>query len=147
MLQSIATYTSGAGSVNTLSDLGLTLSQAGQMSFNASAFSAASTDAIQQFLGSATTGGFLQTATNDLLSVTNATSGIMQTQENTLQAQIASDNSQIAQQQTIITDLQNNLTQQLSAADAAIATLQAQDSYFQQLFTATYGTNGTTTTG
>ncbi len=46
----------------------------------------------------------------------------------------------------MITNLQNNLTQQLSAADTAIATLQAQTSYFQQLFTATYG-NGTTSNG
>jgi hypothetical protein len=70
----------------------------------------------------------------------------LESQYNSLQTQITSDNTQIAQQQTMITDLQTNLTQQLAAADAAISTLQAQNSYFQQLFTATYG-NGTSTSG
>jgi flagellar hook-associated protein 2 len=142
MLQSIATYANGGGSVNSLSDLGLTLSQSGQMSFDSSTFNGAETNAIQQFLGSTSTSGFLQTANSDLLSMTAPVTGLLQSQDNNLQTQIGSDNAQIAQQQTIISDLQTNLTQQLSAADAAIATLQAQTSYFQQLFTATYG-NGT----
>ena len=144
MLQSIATYTSGSGSVNSLADLGLTLDQTGQMSFDASSMST-DTSAIQQFLGSTTTGGFLQTANNNLQTFTDTGTGLLATEYNNIGTQITSDNSQISQQQTQITDLQTNLEQQLSAADAAIATLQAQDSYFQQLFTAEYG-NGTSTT-
>jgi hypothetical protein len=38
--------------------------------------------------------------------------------------------------------MQSNLQAQLSKADAAIATLESQKTYFQELFTATYGTNG-----
>jgi flagellar hook-associated protein 2 len=145
MLQSIATYTTGSGSVNSLADLGLTVDQTGQMSFDASAFSTANTTGIQQFLGSTTTSGFLQVANNDLNTMTTPNTGLLESQYNSLQTQITSDNTQIAQQQTMITDLQTNLTQQLAAADAAISTLQAQNS-FQQLFTATYG-NGTSTSG
>ena len=41
-----------------------------------------------------------------------------------------------------IDQFQKNLTDQLSRADAAIATLESQKNYFEQLFTATYGANG-----
>jgi flagellar hook-associated protein 2 len=145
MLQNIATYTSGSGSVNSLADLGLSVDQTGQMSFDASSFNTADSSAIQQFLGSTTTGGFLQTANNSLESFIDPNNGLLVKETSNLQTQITSDNNQIAQQQVQISDLQANLEQQLSAADAAIATLQAQTSYFQQLFTAEYG-NGTSTT-
>jgi flagellar hook-associated protein 2 len=145
MLQSISTYTSGSGSVNSLADLGLSIDQTGQMSFDASSFNTADSSAVQQFLGSTTTGGFLQTANNSLESFIDPTNGLLVKETSNLQTQITSDNSQIAQQQTQISSLQTNLEQQLSQADAAIATLQAQTSYFQQLFTAEYG-NGTSTT-
>jgi flagellar hook-associated protein 2 len=142
VLQNIATYTGGSGSVNSLSGIGLTLDQTGQMSFNASDYSAAATAAIQQFLGTTTTPGFLQTANNALQSMTDPNKGQLQGQSNTLQSQIKADNQQITDDQSRVADLQANLQKELSAADAAIATLQAQTSYFQQLFTATYG-NGT----
>jgi hypothetical protein len=70
---------------------------------------------------------------------------VIATDYNALQATVTTDNSQIADQQNQISNLQTNLEQQLSQADAAIATLQAQDSYFQQLFTAEYGGNNTGT--
>ncbi|HWE52205.1 MAG TPA: flagellar filament capping protein FliD [Bryobacteraceae bacterium] len=147
MLQSIATYTTGSGSVSSLADLGLTLDQTGNMSFNSSTFSGANTTAIQQFLGSTTSGGgFLQIATNDLKAMTTPNTGLLQGQYNALQHEITTDNDQIAKQQVMLTNLQQSLMEQLATADAAIATLQAQTSYFQQLFTATYG-NGTNSSG
>jgi flagellar hook-associated protein 2 len=147
MLQNMTSFSTGNSGVGSLADLGLTLDETGQMSFDSSAFSAASTSAIQTFLGTTSTGGFLQSANNDLLSMTDSNTGILQAQATTLQTQVTSDNNQIATDQSNITDLQTNLQQQLSAADAAIATLQAQTSYFQQLFTATYGNGTSSPTG
>jgi len=142
VLQQFSEYTSSSGSVNSLADLGITVGASGDLTFDAASIST-DQSAISQFLGGIGSGGFLQTANNDLTAVTNATSGIVASDYNSLQATITTDNSQIADQQNLIATLQTNLERQLSQADAQIATLQAQDTYFQQLFTAEYGSTGT----
>jgi flagellar capping protein FliD len=129
-----------------LNDLGLTVSDSGTLSFDASTFSAANIADIQQFLGSTASSGFLQSANNALTAVTDPTTGMLQTEDNSIQNEITSENSYISEQQVTISALQKSLTAQLSAADAAIATLQSQNTYFQDLFTAEYG-NGTNSTG
>jgi flagellar hook-associated protein 2 len=148
VLDQIAQYTSGSGSVTNLADLGISLSENGQLSFDGgTTLSGASQSDVQQFLGSIDSSGFLQTANNDLTSVTNPTSGLIAGDYNSIEAEITGDNSQIANDQYNINTLQTNLQAQLSLADAAIATLQSQDTYFQELFQAEYGTNGTSSTG
>jgi flagellar hook-associated protein 2 len=144
-LRGISLYNSGSGSVKTLADLGLTLDETGHMSFSASTFNAASPAAIQSFLGSTTSGGMLKAANASMQALTDSTSGLLQLESNTFQDQIMAENQHIADQQARVTSMQTALQQQLAAADAAIATLQSQNNYFQQLFTATYG-NGTSTT-
>jgi flagellar hook-associated protein 2 len=143
-LQQIVQYTSGSGSVSSLADLGVTVGSTGELTFDAASMST-DNSAVSQFLGGIDSGGFLQTANDGLTTATDTTSGVIATDYNSLQATITTDNSQIADQQNQISNLQTNLEQQLSQADAAIATLQAQDSYFQQLFTAEYGGNNTGT--
>jgi flagellar hook-associated protein 2 len=146
VLQQLVQYTSGSGSVSSLADLGVTVGSTGELTFDASSMST-DNDAISQFLGGIDSGGFLQTANNDLTSVTDTTSGVIASDYNSIEATINTDNSQIADQQNQISNLQANLQAQLSQADAAIATLQAQDTYFQELFTAEYGSSGTLTSG
>jgi flagellar hook-associated protein 2 len=143
-LRGIALYNSGSGSVKTLVDLGLTVDQTGHMSFSTSTFNAASPAAIQAFLGSTTSGGMLKAANDSMQALTDSTSGLLQTESNTFQDQIKSENQHIADEQSRVSDMQTALQKELSAADAAIATLQSQNNYFQQLFTATYGTGKTT---
>ncbi|MGD0510892.1 MAG: flagellar filament capping protein FliD, partial [Candidatus Micrarchaeaceae archaeon] len=53
VLQAVSQYSSGSGSIGSLTDLGLGVDDTGQMSFDASAFSAQSAAAVTQFLGSA----------------------------------------------------------------------------------------------
>ncbi len=144
-LQQLSQYVSGSGSVSSLADLGVTVSSTGNLAFDPTSMSSDNA-AISQFLGGVDSGGFLQTANNDLNTVTDTTSGVIATDYNSLQSTITTDNSQIADQQNQISTLQANLQQQLSQADAAIATLQAQDTYFQQLFTAEYGSNSPNST-
>jgi flagellar hook-associated protein 2 len=150
VLSSISAYTqNGSGSVGTLADLGLTFDSSGDgnLDFSASTFSAANPAAIQQFLGSISSSGFLQSANNALNAMTDPNTGVLQADGTALQTQIASENSQIASQQTIISDLETNLQTQLSQADAAIATLQAQTSYYTQLFNVEYGNDSGTMSG
>ena len=147
-LNQITEFASGSGSVSSLADLGVTLQQNGQLSFDQGvALSSANASDIQQFLGSVGSSGFLQTANNELTSVTDPSKGFIAGDFNATQAEITNDNTQISNDQSNITQLQTNLTAQLSQADAAIATLQSQNTYFQELFQAEYGTNGTSNGG
>lgn len=149
VLDQIANYTgSGSGSFSTLANLGVTLEDTGQLSFDQSTFNSASQSDISQFLGSIESGtGFLNTANNDLNSLTDPVNGPFAAETNAIQSEITSDNAEISDDQSRVTDLQNNLEKQLSAADALIAGLQQQDSYYQQLFQAEYGTSGTSSSG
>ncbi|SPE30372.1 hypothetical protein SBA3_1650022 [Candidatus Sulfopaludibacter sp. SbA3] len=145
VLQNLSQYSSGGGSVVSLNDLGLSVDENGQMSFDASAFSGQNIAAVTQFLGNSTTGGFMKAATDALTSVADTNSGAIETEFGALQNQIDSQNSQIKDEQSRITDMQNNLMNELTQADAAIANLQAQKAYYTQLFQAEYYSNNGTT--
>jgi len=145
VLQQISQYASGSGSVNSLADLGVTVSSTGELAFDPTSLSS-DQSAVTQFLGGISSGGFLQTVNNDLTAVTEPTSGMVASDFNSIQSTIATENTQIADKQNQVNTLQTDLEQQLSLADAQIATLQAQDTYFQQLFTAEYGSSGTLST-
>jgi flagellar hook-associated protein 2 len=142
-LNGMAQYTTGSGSVSTFSSLGISLQQNGQLAFDPTAFSSANSADIQQFLGSiSSSSGFLQTTNSALNSITDPTNGLIADGFNSIQSQIAAKNALIANDQLRVAALQTNLQAQLAHADAAIATLEAQKTYFMDLFTATYG-NGT----
>jgi flagellar hook-associated protein 2 len=144
VLASISQYGS-SGAVGSLSALGLSLDQTGHLSFDATAFNNQSTSAIQQFLGTTTSGGFLKVANDALTSMADANTGVIQSDISSLQDRITSQNTRISQEQTRIDDLTTQLQQRLTAADAAVASLQAQKSYFSQLFQAQYPANANTT--
>jgi flagellar hook-associated protein 2 len=146
-LNGIAQFTGGSDSVSTLASLGVSLQQNGQLSFDSTAFSSANSTDVQQFLGSIASGGFLQTANNALTSITDPTNGLIADSYNSLQSQIAGKNALIANDQLRVTTMQTNLQAQLAQADAAIATLQAQKTYFTDLFTATYGSGPNSVNG
>src|SRR6185437_11581402 len=147
VLQSITGYTSSSGSVGSVPALGLTLDKSGHLSFDPSALTSDNMAAVQQFLGDTTTGGFIKTANDSLDGVANSNNGILQSTSQTLQNQITSQTNHIADEQTRVDTLQTTLTAQLTEADAAIATLQSQKSFFTNLFAATYLNNTTTGLG
>lgn len=147
VLDQVANYIgSGSGGVSSLSGLGVSLQVTGQLSFDQATFAAASQSDISNFLGSIeSSSGFLSAASSTLNSVSDPTNGVFSAESSSIQSQITSDNTQIANDQARVTALQTSLEAQLSAADAAIATLQSQDSYYQQLFQAEYGNNSSGT--
>lgn len=138
-LSSLIQYTGGSGGVN-LADLGLTFNSQGQLTFDQSTFDnteATDPQGVSNFLGSATSGGFLENATNILNGLEDTNTGLFVQTQNSYQQQINSDNSQITDTQTRITTMQNNLTEQMAQADSTIASLESQVSYFTTLFTDT----------
>jgi flagellar hook-associated protein 2 len=143
-LQSFTQYSSGSGAVSSLNGLGLTVDDSGNMSFDASTFSALNPADIAQFLGTATSGGFMETATSVLSSITDESTGNIETDYAALQSQITQQNLNISNEQTRITDMETNLQNELSQADAAIATLQSQKTYYADLFQAEYPSGAST---
>jgi flagellar hook-associated protein 2 len=135
-LQDVANFSGGSGSVTSLTDLGLTFDSFGNLQFNQSQFtSVAASDPsdLAAFLGTGTGSGFLASATTALTGLTDPTDGIFQGQQATIQTQVNSDNQEISDTQARITTMQNQLTAQMSAADALLSTLESQNSFMTEL--------------
>jgi len=139
-LNSIGAFsTSGSNGITSLSDLGLTFDTKGHLNFDATVLAGASStqlNNLSSFLGSATSGGFLQFATNTLTSIEDPSTGALTNEITQTNNTITSDNQLISQQQAQITLLQTSLQAQMSQADSAIATLESQQTFFNSLFTA-----------
>jgi flagellar hook-associated protein 2 len=133
-MRQMAQFTTATGSVKSLSDLGLTLGSDGTLTFDGSQFSGMSASGVQQFLGGLQSGGFLQVANNAVATFSDPTTGALTSQFNNISSEITSDDNQISNDQAKVAIIQTNLSQQLSAADAAIAVLQEQNTYFTNLF-------------
>jgi flagellar capping protein FliD len=121
----------------------LTLDSTGQLSFDSTVFNSQSISAIQQFLGGASTGGFLQSASSALTGLADPSTGAIQSQFTSLQTETTNENALISNEETRVSDLTTNMQQQLSEADAAIANLQEQKSYYTELFQAEYPSSST----
>lgn len=137
-LNGLVNYSGGSGAVSSLSSIGLSLDSNGQMSFDPTVFNSLNISAIQQFLGGATTGGFLQAAANALTGIADPTSGAIQSEFNSLQTEVANENNLISNEEIRVSDLTTNLEAQLSQADALIANLEQQKTYYTELFQAEY---------
>lgn len=137
-LESIANYSSSSsGSLKSLSDLGLTFDTTGNLNFDASALNASSSlSAVDSFLGTETGGGFLQSTYSTLSALTDSTTGAITLENNSLADEVTSLQTQITNKQTQLTQMQSNLTQQMATADAAISSLEQQQSQITDLFAA-----------
>jgi flagellar hook-associated protein 2 len=134
-LRQISQFT-GSGSIQSLTDVGLNLDSTGHLTFDPTKFASQDPGAVQQFLGSVNSGGLLKTANDALNSIDDSTTGVLQSSIKSLQSQITEQNNHIAEEQLRVTNLQTNLEAELTKADAAVAALESQKSYFSQLFTA-----------
>jgi flagellar hook-associated protein 2 len=139
------------GSVTTaLANYGITLDQTGQLSVDTSAFATAANanfPALISTLGTSTTGGFLQTATNLLTGVEDPTTGLIPTENNQFTSQIAAQQTRISNEQAVVTALQTSLTAEISQADSTIASLESQVTYVTGLFAQYTGTLNTQSNG
>jgi flagellar capping protein FliD len=93
---------------------------------------------LSSFLGGATSGGFLQFATDQLNSIEDPTTGVINTTINSVSNQITHQNQLISDKKDYINQLQKSLEAKMAAADAAIARIESQVSFFTGLFQSMY---------
>jgi flagellar hook-associated protein 2 len=134
-LNQLLQYT-GTGNVQSLSELGITNSDTGTLTFDPSTLSAMSSGQLADvvaFLGNSTS-GFLATATNTINGLTDPTTGLVTGEIANLNQQSTSEGTQIAAKENSVNQLQTNLTNQMNSADALIASLEQQTTFLTSLF-------------
>jgi flagellar hook-associated protein 2 len=139
VLRSITNYTSTSSGAGSLADLGLTFDQNGHLQFDSSVFAqntASSLNNALTFLGSESSGGFLQAANSLITSVTDPTTGLLPQESQATSDEITSLGQKISADQDQVTQLQQNLTKQMAAADALISSLEQQVTQITNLFSA-----------
>lgn len=130
-MQDLATYwnPTSSSTIHSLSDLGVTFDDTGQMSFDASTFNALSQAQISDafnFLGSANS-GFAALA-NNFTQLDDPTTGMIASEVNGYQSEITNLNNQITTAQAYVNEVQQTTTQEMAAADAYVAELQEEQS-------------------
>lgn len=149
VLNQLGTYNNGSPA-QSLANFGVTLDENGQLSVDTSAFTAAANaapSALLSTLGSSTSGGFLESATNLLTSVEDPNTGVLKVEENSVANQITAQQTTIGNEQDTVNQLQTNLTAQISQADTAIAEMETQVSFVTGLFAQYTGATNTQQNG
>lgn len=128
-MQNLVMYFSPTGNstIHSLSDLGVTFNDTGQMSFSSSTFNALSDTQISdayKFLGSSNS-GFAALASN-FTQLSDPTTGAMEMQISGYENEVTSLQDQITTAEAYVTQVQQTATQQVEAADALVAELQQQ---------------------
>jgi flagellar hook-associated protein 2 len=138
-LGTIGTYT-GDGSFGGLASLGLTLGSDGHFTFNEATLLGAdltNSSSVNSFLGSIESGGGFLGSINDTLNgLEDPTTGAIKTTESAYETESTHIQSQITSGQAQVALLQTNLTNQMSTADALIASMQSQYNYLTSVFQA-----------
>jgi flagellar hook-associated protein 2 len=137
-LRTISAFSGGSGAVQNLTDIGLTFDQNGHLNFDQNVFTSAAAAHpadVSAFLGSPTTGGFLKDATDTMNGLGDPTTGVLETTIASAQTAIDNQNQKISDEQDRITALTISLTSRIDKADALIASLEQQQTYFTTLFT------------
>lgn len=128
-LRDLAGYSSGSGAISSLSSLGFGFDDKGKLSVNLAAFSAATDgqfQALSDFLGSSSTGGFLKYASDLMTGLEDSTNGVIKTAMSDLRTQLTQQDNHIAEEQTRIDALQKSLEARMAASDALIASMEQQ---------------------
>lgn len=126
-MQDLVMYFSPAtsSSIHSLSDLGVTFNETGQMSFSSNTFNSLSETQISdayKFLGSSNS-GFAALASN-FTQLSDPVTGTIETESNGDQNEITSLQTQITNGEAYVNQVQQTATQQMEAADALVAELQ-----------------------
>jgi flagellar hook-associated protein 2 len=138
-LDNIAGYDLPQGAVQSLADLGITFDTAGHLQFDPSTLSSASNSSLSSalaFLGTGSSGGFLQYANSVVSSLSDPSTGALTVESNSVSSQLSGLAQKISADQDQVNQLQQSLTNQMAQADATISTLEQQVSEVTNLFTA-----------
>jgi flagellar hook-associated protein 2 len=135
ILRQVTQYNAGSGSgIQSLYSMGISMDDQGKLSLDSSQFESSDPSAVMDFLGSASSSGFLKTASDAMNLAEDSTTGVVKEAISSLNTEMTHQDDLIATTQSYIDDLQSNLQQQMAAADAAIASMQQQVSFMTQLF-------------
>jgi len=138
-LSSLSTFGSSDGAISNLEGLGLKLGTDGHFTYNSFGLMAANftnSTGVSVFLGSATTGGFLKSATDALKGLEDPITGLLKVMETDLQSHITALGTKIADRTDKVNQLKLNMQRQMAAADALIASMQQQANYLSSMFAA-----------
>jgi len=138
-LSGIGTYTALGSAISGLANLGLTMDQWGHLTFNPFTLMAAdmsNSSGVAAFIGSPTSGGFLENAIDSLNTLVDPVTGAVKTAAADTQNQITATTSRINIKQDQVDLIQQRLLEQMSAADALIASMEQQYGYISNMFEA-----------
>lgn len=135
-LRSLIDYSGGTGTATSLIGLGLSFDDTGQLSFDSSVLDSASMSDVSSFFGDGTEAGFIQNASNVLSSIDDPVTGTLTASLSSISTEMQNTQTEIDNDQQQVTTLQDNLTTQMATADANIAMLEQQSTYFTDLFEA-----------
>jgi flagellar hook-associated protein 2 len=137
VLRELPGYTAASGAFRNFTDLGLSFDDKGQLSLNSGVLTNLSSEKLDQlvsFLGGESQGGFLGAALNRIAVATTETSGILALEKKSYSDQTKAEAQQIASMQERLALMETNLRERFAAMDSAIASLQQQALYFNNLF-------------
>ena len=135
-LRSITGYSATTGTIQSMSALGLELSDEGELSLNDITYSALTDSQFSDgigFLGT-TTAGFAGNAYSLLTQITDRSTGVIQSTQGFFDKADQRLSDSIAEAQRRVDLVQQNLQKQLFAADTLLARLEGQQSLLFSLF-------------
>ena len=136
-LRRLVNFTGASGGVTSLTQLGVEFTQQGILTFDPSKLAGLSQADIGQavtFLGDSLSGGFLKAANDELNLLVDPISGLVSGELQSIEKQSQQQSNAIADAQDRVNLLAANLTAQMAAADALIATLQQRTQFIAGLF-------------
>jgi len=138
VLRRISSYGTGTSGMGSLAAIGVLTDKSGKLYIDSTEWDKVSNDVsgLQTFIGSTGTSGFLKSAGDNIISLQADKTGLLKSAIETTKQQATSADNQIAEEQRRIDTLKENLQQKFYAADALIAALEQQASYFISMFTA-----------
>ena len=138
-LRNITTFNSGSGVFARLADIGITADKNGRLQFDSEMFQSASANGIQgilTMLGSESATGFLKTAAAVMNRLHDASTGFFPGALDRLTKQISRQDDLIAENQDRVDLMRDTLTAKMAVADALIAGLEQQATFFNTMFSA-----------
>lgn len=135
-LRNLVNYSSADNGIMSLAQLGLSFNDKGKLALDPSKLSTKAVDDIQTFFGDGSQTGFIKNARTVLNSIGAPATGSIQVAISSLTSQISQTGNRISAEQDRISLLQDSLNAKMAAADALVARLEQQASYFTNLFSA-----------
>jgi flagellar hook-associated protein 2 len=130
----------GSGSLGSMAKIGLEFTSTGRLSFNSALFAAETKGKLpelQSLIGTAATSGFMKVATDSLKAIDNAKGGgFLEGTITALASSLRAEDARIEAEQSRVEQFTRDLQDRLAKADAMIAALEQQASYFNNMFEA-----------